>query len=346
LNSVANLYFTVAPPGIAEGNRSKQSFRDALRSEETTMQSGNRKAVIAALLANLGIALMKFIAWGVTGAASLLAEAVHSVADTSNQGLLLWGHSAARRAPTETHPFGHGRERYFWSFVVALVIFSMGSLFAIYEGIEKVQHPHELTDPSWAIAVLLIGVVLEGFSFRTAIVEARKTKTSSWWTFIRQSKEPEITVVLLEDLGALAGLLIALAGIALALFTGDARFDALGSIAIGVLLGVIAVILAIEMKSLLIGESASAPNQQVIEDVALAHPSVRKIIHLRTQHIGPDQLLIGTKLEFEPDLSFRRLCDVIDELEAAIRERTMPSAFIYIEPDIFDPEERDLPPES
>lgn len=304
------------------------------------MDPGNRRAVIAAMSANGGIAIAKFVGWFFTGAASLLAEAVHSVADTANQGLLLWGGAAADRAPTPRHAFGFGRERYFWSFVVALVIFSLGSLFAIYEGISKILHPHALTDPIWAVGILVFGIVVEGFSFRTAVVEARKVKgRASWWRFVRQTKNPELPVVLLEDLGALLGLAIALAGVLLASATGDARFDAAGSVAIGVLLGVIAIVLAIEMKSLLIGESADPRHEDSIREAALGHPSVRRLIHLRTQHIGPDQLLVATKLEFDGQLSFRALSDEIDLVEARIRAALPFEALVYVEPDVYDPAE-------
>ena len=297
------------------------------------MNPGNRRAIYAALMANSGIAILKFVGWSFTGAASLLAEAVHSVADASNQGLLLWGNTAAKRAPTAAHAFGYGRDRYFWAFVVAMVIFSLGGLFALYEGITKVLHPHELQDPSWAIGILLIGIVFETLSLRTAIQAARQSMIQpNWWIYIRRTKNPELPVILLEDLGALLGLMLALAGISLAIWTGDSRFDALGSISIGLLLVVIAVLLAVEMKSLLIGESAAPGNEALIEASAMAHPSVIRLIHLRTQHIGPDQVLVGAKVEFDSELSLDSLTQVIDEVETAIRVALPFSALIYIEP--------------
>jgi len=300
------------------------------------MNPGNRRAIIAALLANSGIAVLKFVGWSFTGAASLLAEAVHSVADSSNQGLLLWGNAAAKRSPTPSHPFGYGRERYFWSFVVALVIFSLGGLFALYEGINKLIHPHELTEPKWAIGILLLGIIFEGLSLRTAIQEARKSKAQqSWWTYIRRTKNPELPVILLEDLGALLGLILALIGISLAAWTGEPRFDALGSASIGVLLVAIAVILAVEMKSLLIGEATNPEHRSAIESATSRHPSVRRVIHLRTQHIGPDRILIGTKVEFDPDLSFAALSAVINEIEATIQDAVPFETMIYIEPGIY-----------
>jgi cation diffusion facilitator family transporter len=226
------------------------------------MQEGSRRAVLAALLANLAIAISKFVAWGVTGAASMLAEAVHSVADTGNQALLLLGGARARRDPTPSHPFGYGRERYFWAFVVALVLFTLGSLFAIYEGVQKLRHPHAISSAGWAVGVLVLAFVFEAAALWNARREALKVRgDASWWEFIRHAKSPELPVVLLEDTGALLGLVFALIGVGLTLLTGDERYDALGSVAIGILLGVIAVVLAAEMKSLLIGEAA-APRQR------------------------------------------------------------------------------------
>src|ERR687894_2096964 len=210
--------------------------------------SGGTRAIVAALLANAGIAIAKFIGWLITGSSSMLAEAVHSVADTSNQGLLLLGGRTARRAATPEHPFGYGRDRYFYSFVVALLLFTLGSVFALYEGIHKLESHEPLTSPLVAVAILVVAIGLETFSFRTAIKESRPLKGhSTWWGFIRQSKSPELPVVLLEDFGALIGLVLALLGVGLAVLTGNPVFDALGTIAIGILLGVIAVILIIEM---------------------------------------------------------------------------------------------------
>ena len=222
--------------------------------------SGGTRAIVAALVANAGIAVAKFVGYLITGSSSMLAESVHSVADTSNQGLLLLGGKRAKRAATSEHPFGYGRDRYFYSFVVALLLFSLGSVFALYEGIHKLEKPEALTSPLVAVAILLVAIGLETYSFRTAIVESRPLKgQGTWWQFIRQSKVPELPVVLLEDLGALVGLVLALLGVGLTVVTDNPVFDALGTICIGILLGVIAVILIIEMKSLLIGEGAAPP---------------------------------------------------------------------------------------
>lgn len=296
---------------------------------------GNRRAILAALFANLGIAIAKFVAWSITGAASLLAEAVHSVADVTNQALLILGGARAAREPTPEHPFGYGRERYFWAFVVSIVLFLLGGLFAITEGLEKLRHPHELAEPSWAIGVLLVGIVLEGFSFRMAVIEANKLRgTASWWTFIRRTKNAELPVVVLEDAGALLGLCIALAGVALAETTGDPSWDALGSVGIGILLAVIAVVLAVEMKSLLIGESARISDQAEIRRTLEAHPAVTRLIHMRTLHLGPDELLVGAKLELVSRLDFAGVARTLNEIEASLRDRIPCVGIIYLEPDV------------
>jgi len=302
------------------------------------MASGNTRAIIAALLANLGIAAAKFAAWGATGAASMLAEAVHSVADSGNQALLLWGGRAARRVPTAEHPFGYGRERYFWAFVVSVVLFLMGGLFAISQGVQKLSDPAELSSLGWAVGVLLVGIVLEGFSFRTAIQAANAARgNTSWWRFIRLSKSPELPVVLLEDAGALFGLMLALVGICLATVTGNPIWDALGSIAIGSLLCVISIVLAVEMKSLLIGESASDRDLEILRAVLTEDPRVMRLIHLRTVHLGPDQLLVGAKLELQADLDFAGVAAAINSVEDAVRARLSSVALLYLEPDVHDP---------
>ena len=302
------------------------------------MKEGSRKAIIAAFLANLGIAIAKLVGFAITGAASMLAEAVHSVADASNQGLLLLGGSRARRPESAEHPFGYGRERYFWSFVVALVLFSLGGLFALFEGIEKLRHPHELESVTVATVILALAIVFEIFSFRTAIHESRQVKgQQSWWSFIRRSKQPELPVVLLEDLGALLGLVFALVGVVAAHLTHDARYDATGSIAIGVLLVAIAVTLAVEMKSLLIGEAASPAALSSIRGALEGTERVRGIIHMRTQHMGPDELLVAAKLELDDGLDAAGVCDVINAAETAVRGAVPEARMIYLEPDVPRP---------
>jgi cation diffusion facilitator family transporter len=309
------------------------------------VHEGSRRAIVAAFLANLGIAVAKFVAFAITGAASLLAEAIHSVADTGNQGLLFLGGHRARKPATRLHPFGYGRERYFWAFVVALVLFSLGAVFALVEGIEKLIHPHAIEDPLVAYLVLGVAMVLEAASFRTAIREASKVRRRySWWQFIRAAKSPELPVVLLEDFGALIGLLFALTGITLSELTGEPAFDALGSVAIGLLLGVIAVVLAIEMKSLLIGEAAAPADEQAIADAIEADPRVERLIHLRTQHLGPEELLVAAKVELDA-ASLPRLGAAIDDLERRIRGAVPAARVVYIEPDEYRPGESDDDPE-
>jgi len=300
------------------------------------MASGNRKAIFAALFANLGLAALKFVGWMITGASSMLAEGVHSIADSGNQALLLWGSAAAKRPATREHPFGYGRERYFWSFVVALVIFTLGSLFALYEGVHKLTHPEPLSSPWIAIAILLGGIALEGYSFRTAIVEARPVKGQrSWWAYIQQAKSPELPVVLLEDMGALVGLLVALAGVSAAAITGEARFDAIGSISIGVLLGAIAVVLAIEMKSLLIGEAADPRSEAAVRQAIESGDEVEQIIHLRTLHLGPEHILVAAKVQFAGLHDIAALAAAIDAVEARVRAAVPIRCTIYVEPDVY-----------
>jgi cation diffusion facilitator family transporter len=296
--------------------------------------SGGTRAIIAALLANAGIAVAKFVGYLITGSSSMLAESVHSVADTSNQGLLLLGGNRAKRAATAEHPFGYGRDRYFYSFVVALLLFSLGSVFAIYEGIHKLESHEPLTSPIVAVAILVVAIGLESWSFRTAIVESRPLKGSgTWWQFIRQSKVPELPVVLLEDLGALVGLVLALLGVGLSLLTGNVVFDALGTIAIGILLGVIAIILIIEMKSLLIGEGAAPPVLAKITS-ALEQDPVQRLIHIRTQYIGPEELLVAAKIALAPGSPVEDVARAIDAAEARVREAVPDARLIYLEPDL------------
>ena len=297
---------------------------------------GSKKAIIAAFFANLGIAIAKFIGFLITRSAGMLAESVHSLADTSNQALLFLGGRRAQRAATPAHPFGYGRERYFWSFAVALVLFSMGGVFALYEGINKFRNPHEIDSVWVAVGILVFGLFLEGYSLRTAVKEAQHAKRPgmSWWQFIRRSKQPELPVVLLEDTGAEIGLVLALVGVSLAEITGDGRWDALGSISIGVLLILIAVVLIVEMKGLLIGEAATPTDQENISAAITASANVNSLIHLRTQHLGPEEILVATKIEFDPSMSVAELADAIDATEANIRAAVPTARVIYIEPDL------------
>jgi len=296
---------------------------------------GSSKAIIAALLANLGIAVTKFLAFLFTGSSSLLAESVHSLADTGNQGLLLLGGRRARRHRDREHPFGYGAERYFYAFVVALVLFSAGGIFALIEGFSKVRHPHHVDDPWVAIAVLVAAMVLEGLSFRTARAESKPLKGSgSWAQFVRRTKNPELPVVLLEDSAALAGLVFALIGVGLAALTGNGRWDGVGTLAIGVLLVAVAVTLAIETKSLLIGESAAADVETAITAALLGGPEVERVIHLRTLHLGPDELLIAAKIAVAHDDTAAAVARGIDAAERRVRAAVAMTTVIYLEPDL------------
>lgn len=298
--------------------------------------SGGNKAIIAALLANLGIAVTKFIAFVFSGSSSMLAESVHSLADTGNQGLLLLGGRKSRKAADATHPFGFGRERYVYAFVVSIILFSVGGVFSIYEGIDKLQHPHELEVPWLPILVLSIAIVLESFSLRTAIGESNKVRgTQGWVSFIRHSKAPELPVVLLEDLAALLGLTFAFLGVGLSILTGDAVFDAIGTLFIGALLIAVAIVLGIETKSLLVGEGASAEDTERIREVINAHPEVEALIHMKTLYLGPDELLVAAKIAFASKTRLAEMAKTIDDVERSIREAVPVARVIYLEPDIY-----------
>lgn len=296
---------------------------------------GSTRAILAALLANAGIAVAKFVGFLVTGSSSMLAEAVHSVADTSNQGLLLFGQRQARKQADDLHQFGFGRSRYFYSFVVALVLFSLGAVFALYEGYHKIVHPVPLSSPVVAIAILVVAIGLEGFSFRTAVVESRPLKgASTWWQFIRRSRNPELPVVLLEDTGALIGLVLALGGVGLTVLTGNPVWDGVGTMAIGALLGVIAVVLMTETHSLLIGEGATREDCRAIRAAIEETPHVDRVIHLRTQYLGPEEMLVGAKVALAPKTDLRMVAATIDAAEAAIRAAVPAARVIYLEPDL------------
>lgn len=298
--------------------------------------SGGTKAILAAFFANLGISIAKFIAFLFTGASSMLAESIHSVADASNQALLLLGGRLARRRASEEHPFGYGRERYFWSFVVALVLFTVGALFALYEGISKIREPHHIDSPAWAFGVLSLGIVLEGLSMRTAVIESNKARGDASWTqFVRHSRTPELPVVLLEDLGALVGMVLALSALGIAVVFDAPVWDGIGTLSIGVLLGLIAVVLAAEMRSLLLGESATADDNAEIRRTIEATAGVEGLIHMRTQHMGPDELLVAAKVHFDTSYSAAEIADAINRVEANTRSAVPIARIMYIEPDIW-----------
>ena len=298
---------------------------------------GGTRAIVAALAANLGIAVTKFIAWGLTGSSSMLAEAIHSVADSGNQLLLLVGGRRAQRRATPEHPFGYGRERYVYAFIVSIVLFSVGGLFALYEGYHKIRHPEAIDSWQWVpVVVLVIAIALESYSFMTAIKESNHTRgTVTWVNFVRRAKAPELPVVLLEDTGALIGLVLALFGVVLTLITDNGVWDGIGTAAIGVLLVAIAVILAIETKSLLIGEGASPEDVRKIEKAILAGDGVERIIHMKTLHLGPEELLVAVKIAVPRAERADDLAQHIDETEVRIRESVPIARVIYIEPDIY-----------
>ena len=292
-------------------------------------------AVVAALLANLGIAVAKFVGFLVTGASSMLAEAFHSVADSGNQATLIVGGRVARRGPDRQHPFGHGRARFFAAFLVAVILFTLGSLFSLYEGYEKLRHPHPLESPLVALAILVVALVLEGVSLRTAVREASPMRgRQSWWSFIRTTKQPELAVVLLEDTAAELGLAFAFLGVGLAALTGDPLYDALGTLAIGALLAVVAVVLGFEMYSLLLGEAASPEEQTTIRDTLTATPGLAHLLQLRTMHLGPDDLLVVGGLEIDRARSAADAAAVIDAAQARVREALPSARVIYLEPDL------------
>jgi cation diffusion facilitator family transporter len=298
--------------------------------------SGGTKAIVAALLANLSIAVAKFVAFLFSGSSSMLAESVHSVADSGNQGLLLLGGKKAKREATPQHPFGYGRERYIYAFLVSIVLFSVGGMFAIYEGYEKIKDPHEIEHWYWPVGVLVFAIIAETFSFRTAIKESNALRgKKSWKEFVRHAKAPELPVVLLEDLGALVGLILALGGVGLALLTGDGVWDGIGTLCIGVLLIVIAIVLAAETKSLLLGEAAGLEEVQKIEAAIVDGTTVPRIIHMRTLHLGPEELLVAAKIAVRHEDTATEIAAAIDAAEARIREAVPIARVIYLEPDIY-----------
>lgn len=322
---------------------------------------GGTKAVVAALTANGFIAVCKFAGWALTGASSMLAEAIHSVADCGNQVLLLVGGRRASRAADESHPFGYGRERYVFAFLVSIILFSLGGLFALYEAwhkLEEVLHPDPahagdnlLTSPWWwvPVVILVAAIVAEGFSFRTAIKESNKTRgNQSWVRFVRTAKAPELPVILLEDLGALCGLVFALFGVGMSLLTHNLIFDVIGTAMIGLLLVAIAIVLAAETKSLLLGEAASRESVGRISAAILGTEGVEKLIHMKTLHLGPEEVLVAAKIGVDRADSAVEVAEIIDRTETRIRTAEPMVTSLYLEPDIYradyTPQERPEPP--
>ncbi|MFI5809069.1 cation diffusion facilitator family transporter [Streptomyces sp. NPDC051561] len=299
--------------------------------------SGGTKAIVAALAANLAIAVAKFVAYLFSGSSSMLAESVHSLADSGNQGLLLLGGKKAKREATPEHPFGYGRERYIYAFLVSIVLFTVGGMFAIYEGYEKIHDPHEIDAWYWPVGVLVFAIIAESFSFRTAIKESNHTRgNQSWKDFIRRAKAPELPVVLLEDLGALVGLVLALAGVCTALATGNGVWDGIGTLCIGVLLILIAIVLAVETKSLLLGEAAGTDSVDKIKAAVVDGDTVTGIIHMRTLHLGPEELLVAAKIAVQHDDTAAEVAAAINAAEERIRVAVPIARVIYLEPDIYN----------
>jgi cation diffusion facilitator family transporter len=297
---------------------------------------GAKRAVVAALAANLGIAVTKFIAFVITGSASMLAESVHSVADSANQVLLLLGRSRSMRPQTDEHQFGYGAERYFYAFVVALVLFTVGALFSLYEGIHRISHPERIDSPVVAFIVLGVALILEALSFRTAIAESNRTRGRRGWpSFIRHAKAPELPAVLLEDSAALAGLAFAFCAVGLSSITHDGRWDGGGSLAIGAVLAFVAVVLAVEMKSLLLGESAGRAAEGAIVAAIEANPGFQRVIHLRTLHVGPETLLVAAKVAVRRDDTAAAITAAIDAAERRIRTAVPIAKLIFLEPDLY-----------
>jgi cation diffusion facilitator family transporter len=298
--------------------------------------SGGTRAIVAALSANLAIAAAKFVAFAFSGSSSMLAEGVHSLADSGNQGLLLIGAKKAKRAANDEHPFGYGRERYIYAFLVSIVLFSVGGMFALYEGYEKIRHPHEIEHWYWPVGVLVFAIIAEGFSFRTAVKESNHSRGKlSWAEFIRRAKAPELPIVLLEDFGALIGLALALVGVGLALATGDGVWDGVGTLCIGLLLITIALVLAAETKSLLLGEGAGPDALARIRSAVVDGDTVTGIIHMRTLHLGPEELLVAAKIAVRHDDTAAEIARAIDAAEERIRAAEPFARVIYLEPDIY-----------
>lgn len=295
--------------------------------------SGGAKAIVAALLANTGIAVTKFVAFLFSGSSAMLAESVHSVADAGNQLLLLLGGRRSRKAADIEHPFGYGRARYIYAFVVAIILFSVGGVFSLYEGVSKLQDPHPLENAWLPIVVLSIAIGLESFSLRTAVRESNHVRgTQGWIQFIRRAKAPELPVVLLEDVAALLGLSFAMLGVGLTILTGDSMWDAVGTIMIGVLLILVAVVLGLETGSLLVGEGASVDDVRAIRGVLERHDGITSVVHMKTLYLGPDELLVGAKVTFAPGTDIERVAAIINDLEVAMRAAVPIARVIYIEP--------------
>ncbi len=315
-----------------------------MKKRQAAQHDEGRRALLAAFFSNLGIAVAKIVAFIFTGSSSMMAEAAHSVADTSKQGLLFFGRARARQKEDILHPFGYGPERYFWALLVAVVLFPLGAGYAVFESMAQLRDPQPIDHPLWAIATLVAAMIFEGLSLCVAVREANKVSGGeSLWDYIRRTRNPDIVSVLLEDAGAVIGGAIALIGIGLAIGTGDSRFDALGGIAIALLLLGIAALLAIEIKSLLIGEAATPKDLSILCSTIHKETQLRHLIYLRTLHLSPDELLVIAKIEFAPELTYKEVVEAIDRIEARVYKRLPSVRVLHIEPDIYGPERRPQP---
>jgi cation diffusion facilitator family transporter len=293
------------------------------------------RAIIAALLANIGIAITKFIAAAFSGSASMFAEGIHSVADSGNQILLIIGGKRAKRAATAAHPFGYGRSRYIYAFMVSIVLFSVGGLFSIMEGLNKLQHPHELEMVWLPLVVLGAAIIMESLSLRTAVKESNHVRgNKSWVQFIRHAKSPELPVILLEDLAALIGLVLAFGGVGLTVVTHDPIWDAIGTLAIGGLLVLVAIVLGLETSSLLVGEGATAEDTGKIRKALKDTDGVESVIHMKTLYLGPDELMVGAKIAVAEKATGKQIAKIIDSAEENMRIAVPAARVIYLEPDI------------
>lgn len=294
------------------------------------------KAIFFALSANAAVAVAKYIAAVITGSGSMLAEAVHSTADCGNQLLLLLGMKRAKKPPSDDYPLGFGKETYFWSFIVALLLFSMGGLFSIYEGWHKLHEPEPLSYPLLALGVLAFGVVVEGLSLAGCLREVNKSRgDQNLWIWFRDTREAELLVIFGEDLAALFGLSFAFAAVLAAWITGDPMWDALGSIGIGILLIVVAFFVGVEVKSLLVGQGVSPPVREDMLQFLAQQPSIKQIYNLRTLHMGSD-VMVAIKAELTEQQDARKLIADINQVEAAFRQRFAQVSWCFFEPDNTD----------